>query len=181
MNIQALAVYHGSVESLFSTLSWITPEHLVSPLESSLFPSMHTQACDQGQQHLGTGAYRSDALLSITALHRGWIDWLHYCGFVWVFNWLINCGPGLRCDWLWVVSSGSESGLSKPTGWEVSSCGSCNMLVLLSKNPTFISHAWYSHTLSLPRSPSLELFFLLSVFTCCLQPCMFCSCQETVQ
>lgn len=106
----------------------------------------------------GDGAYRSDAWLSITALRRGWIDWLYYCGFVWVFNWLINCGPRLRCDWLWVVSSGLELGLSKPTGWEVSSCGFCNMLVLLSKNPTFIPDVWYSHTVSLPWSPLRSSF-----------------------
>lgn len=106
----------------------------------------------EARKHLGTSSYRSDAWLSITDLHRGWIDWLHYCGFVWVFNWLINCGPGLRCDWLWVVSSGLVLGLSKPTGWEVSLCGSCNMLVLLSNNPPFISDAQYSRILSLPWS-----------------------------
>lgn len=35
---------------------------------------------------------------------------------MWVFNWLINCGPGLRCDWLWVVSSGLELGCQSPQG-----------------------------------------------------------------
>lgn len=87
--------------------------HLSSPL---CFLLMHAQAYGWGQWHLGTAAYRSDAWLSIAALRRGRLDWLHYCGFVWVFNWLINCGPRLRCDWLWVVSGGLESGCRSPQG-----------------------------------------------------------------
>lgn len=130
------------------------------PVPPSFLPCTF-QACDLGQKHLGTGPYRSDARLSITALRRGWIDWLHYCGFVWVFNWLINCGLVLRCDWLWVVSSGLESDPSKPAGWEVSSCGSPDMLVLLSMTATFISNARYSHTSSLPRSPLWSSFYSL--------------------
>lgn len=35
---------------------------------------------------------------------------------MWVFNWLINCGPGLRCDWLWVVSGGLELGCQSQQG-----------------------------------------------------------------
>ena len=106
------------------------------------------------------------AWLSITALYRGWIDWLHRCGFVWVFNWLINCGLGLRCDWLWVVSSGLELGRQSPQVESWAPLCSCNMLVLFIHKSHFLWCLVQPHFVLAPATSPELLSCLVSTPIC---------------